>query len=102
LRCGALLRDIGLASARRPCSARAPARGFRPADQSFKDISFHDCVVRAVARRGRDIVLSVDRLEPAGSGVLTLRAVTAILRGRDPVGALRAPYRASSDASFFH
>jgi hypothetical protein len=50
----------------------------RVADQSIEDVSFHDCVVRAVARRGRDIVLSVDLLEPAAGGILTLRAVTAI------------------------
>jgi hypothetical protein len=50
----------------------------RVADQSIDGISFHDCVVRAVARRGGDLMLSVDLLEPAGGGVLTLRAVTAI------------------------
>ncbi len=48
------------------------------ADQSIDEVSFHDCVVRAVARRDRDVVLSIDLLEPAGSGALTFRAVTAI------------------------
>jgi len=58
------------------CRAPRPHAGGRPA--SIDHISFHDCVVRAVARRGRDVVLADDRLEPAGSGVLILRAVTAI------------------------
>jgi hypothetical protein len=35
-------------------------------NQSLDGVSLHDCVVRAVARRGSDIVLSIDLLEPAG------------------------------------
>jgi hypothetical protein len=47
-------------------------------DQGIGNIEFHDAVVTAVARHGRDLVLTIDLVEPSGRGRLVLRGVGAI------------------------